>query len=295
MVFKDYYKILDLNDITSNQNEIKTAYKKQAKKFHPDKSNQNTEEIFNDISEAYFVLSDKEKKRKYDRLWLSYIGRKKLPNLTYINNKRKHSIGDELINMFIGHLDFKEKKIDKSLKENLNITTSIDISLKEAFNGTKKEIILNDKTLDSKNIEIKVPSGTLDGDILSFKNLGKSNEDKTLKGNLNIKINVINDTDFEIKGLNLISDLKIYPWDAILGSKFVVNGIDEEISVIIPPLSTNEQKLVLKNKGLKNRKNKRGNLIINLKLILPNIVNDEEKELYEKLKKIHKKKNNFKI
>ena len=110
MIFKDYYKILDLEDNKATPEEIKTAYREQAKKFHPDINTENnfSEERFKDINEAYKVLSNPTSKRKYDRMWNSNVGRKR----KFEESKREEgSIFSNFFNMFFGEKLDSNKKI----------------------------------------------------------------------------------------------------------------------------------------------------------------------------------------
>lgn len=291
MIFKDYYEILGLPNITSNKNDIRNAYKSQAKKYHPDISKSNTQEIFNDIKEAYDILSDKQKKHKYDRLWLSYVGRNKKENITYIHKKRNKTIKDELKELFLGINDDIDINEDMKIKKSLNIHTSMNLTLKEAFLGTKKNITLIREDKSEKNLKVTVPKYVLNNQILKIKNQGNIDIHTGMRGDLYIKLVVSNEYNgIKIDKLNLITTLEIFPWDAILGGKFLIKIFNEEFSIIIPPGSVNENTFILKKKGFKDKHGKKGDFIINTKIVIPKIISNEEKELYKELKKIHENK-----
>ena len=142
MIFKNYYKILGLTKNTkSTQEEIKSAYREQAKKYHPDVNvnNKNAEERFKDINEAYRTLSDPMQKKKYDRSWYNYIGKK----LQKANSNDKEIKVNDIVNMFFGGNLTKKVAEEKQQIKGENIEVQIDISVKEAFEGTHKKISFN--------------------------------------------------------------------------------------------------------------------------------------------------------
>lgn len=154
MIFKDYYKILGLETNKVTREEIKLAFREQAKKYHPDVNAKNTrtEEIFKDINEAYRVLSDSNSKRKYDRTWNAKIKRKQ--NRIKAGQKRTEnkSAFSEIKEMFFGEKTEieTEKKVYKKIPiKGENIETEINIKLEEAYFGTEKKISL--RTVKRKN------------------------------------------------------------------------------------------------------------------------------------------------
>lgn len=152
MLFKDYYKILGFETNKVSIDDIKVAYREQAKKYHPD-MNEGTEERFKDINEAYRILSNMSSKRKYDRAWNVNIGKTKNKEKNAQNMKSGDSIFSEAINMFFGAK--KEKETQPKSKSNKpqikgdNIETGINVSIEEAYFGTSKKISL--RAVDRKN------------------------------------------------------------------------------------------------------------------------------------------------
>lgn len=165
MIFKDYYKILNIDTSHATIEEIKVAYREEAKKYHPDVNigNKNAEERFKDINEAYKVLSDPSSKRKYDRMWNSHIGKKKV---SYEESKRdKDSIFSDFFHMFFGGNELEVEKKEKTSKNKKvaikgeNIDTEIAISIQEAFYGLEKKISLRAMNGKMKVFTIKIPAG----------------------------------------------------------------------------------------------------------------------------------------
>ena len=174
MVIKDYYKILGFENSRVSLDEVKNAYREQAKKYHPDvnRNNKKAEERFKDISEAYNTLSDGKKRRKYDRLWYYYIGRKNKQNEKYRDAKVK-----DFMNLFFG-----EKKSDETQnvkfrgepEKGEDIFTEVTSTITEAYFGVTK--VLNFKTVDggNKKIDVKIPAGIRNNEKIRVLGQGKA-------------------------------------------------------------------------------------------------------------------------
>lgn len=153
MIFKDYYKILDIDTNRISAEEIKIAFREQAKKYHPD-VNSDSEERFKDINEAYKVLTNSASKRKYDRMWNTHVGKKRLA-ANYEESKRgKNSIFSDFFNMFFGTegevKEIRNGKITKRIPiKGENVETEINIDIQDAFYGLEKKIAL--RTVKRKN------------------------------------------------------------------------------------------------------------------------------------------------
>ena len=286
MIFKDYYKILGLENSKANIDEIKVAFREQAKKYHPDVNNgREAEERFKDINEAYRVLIDNKARKKYDRIWYSHIGRK-------LNKQKEASEREEkpnVLNLLFGI----NKSENKSKKENKkasvrgeNIETEIDLKIEEAFYGVNKKISL--RTVDGKmqNFSVKIPAGIRNGEKIRLIGQGKKGTNGGRSGDLFIKINIVNDNKYRLKGYDIYTDLKISPWEAALGTKKKIDAIDEECVIIIPPRISSGEKLKIEQKGYKDGKGGRGKLVAEVKIVIPKKLTDEEIEIYKKLKEI---------
>lgn len=290
MIFKNYYKLLDLpNNVKSTQNEIKVAYRAQAKKYHPDVNiqNKNSEERFKDISEAYRILSDPTQKRKYDRMWNNYVGKK-----AHKEKMSEKEVGtNDIVNMFFGR-DIKkktQKSVSASPLKGENIETKIQLSIKEAFDGTTKRLALTSLNEKAKSIAIDIPSGIKNGDKIRVKGKGKKGLNGGNNGDLIITVEIKNNGIYQLVNDDINVKLYVAPWDAALGSKVSVDGIDGQISVLIPKGTQNGDKISIPNKGYYNKENGRGNLVIKTEIAIPKRLSDEEKALFVALKK----KSNF--
>ena len=288
MIFKNYYKLLELpQNIKSSQSEIKVAYRTQAKKYHPDVNIQNkaAEERFKDINEAYKILSDPIQKRKYDKQWYNYVGKK----IQREKSSKKEISANDIVNMFFGKSIQKKSNDELKLaKKGANIETSIEISIKEAFDGTNKKITLTSLNEKNKNISFDIPAGIQNGQKIRIQGKGKSGINGGDNGDLIINIDIKGNGTYQLEGDDIYVKLYISPWDAALGSKAVVDGIDGEITVLIPKGTQNGDKISIPQKGYLKDDKQRGNLIIKTEIMIPKQLSSEEKELLTELKKISK-------
>ena len=292
MIFKDYYKILGLDNNKVTPEEIKTAYREQAKKYHPDINSENvfSEDRFKDINEAYKVLSTATSKRKYDRMWNSNIGKKK----KFEESKREEgSIFSNFFNMFFGEqLNNKEstttKKKEKIAIKGENIDTEIDVSIEEAYYGQEKKISLRTQNGKMKNFTIKIPAGIRNGEKIRLIGQGKNGENGGKNGDLLIKIKIKDDKKFVLKGIDLYTDLCIAPWEAVLGTKVSIDTIGETIFLHIPQGVESGETIKIPEKGYKDGKGGRGDLIADVKIMVPKTITKEELGIFKKLSEISK-------
>ena len=233
MIFKDYYKILGLETNKVTSEEIKIAYREQAKKYHPDVNigDKRSEERFKDINEAYKLLSQAQSKRKYDRQWNNYIGRRKAKEN---NQTEKETASNEIFSMFFGSGEKEQKTENKKTKKvpakGENIETEISVSIEEAYFGSEKRISLRAIDGKMKTFAIKVPSGIRNNEKVRLIGQGKSGINGGKNGDLFIRINIKDDLKFKISGNDLVTDLYLSPWEAALGTRVNLDGIDEKVS-----------------------------------------------------------------
>ena len=284
MIFKDYYKILGLDTNKVSMVQIKNAYREQAKKYHPDVNvgNNSSEERFKDINEAYRILSATSSKRKYDRLWSRNVTNKRT---SYSRNSK----GD-FFTIFFGTIpeQISSKKENNVPCKGDNLETEIKLKIDEAFSGITKSVQL--RTVDGKikTLKVNVPSGIRHNEKIRIIGQGKQGRNGGKNGDLFIKVKILDSTEFTLKGFDLIKKLKILPWEATLGTKIKINGINEDISVYIPAGTNSGDFITIENKGYIDGKGGRGNLILEVQIIIPKDCTEKEKELYQELKKISK-------
>ena len=290
MIFKNYYKILELETSKVSEDEIKNAYRKAVKKHHPDTNlgDNLAEEKIKDINEAYKVLSNPSSKRKYDRMWNANVGRKKAEESKIDSN----SIFSEFFNMFFGNVetedDIKKIKKAKVAVKGENVETEIKVKIEDAFYGLTKKISLRTVEGKMKTFTVSIPAGIRDGEKIRLIGQGKTGINGGKNGDLFIKINIENDSKFKLKGYDLYTDLCLTPWEAALGTRVKIDSIDDETQVYIPQGIQSGEIVKIQSKGYKNGQGGRGDLIVEVKIMVPKQLTNEEKKLFEKLDEISK-------
>lgn len=288
MIFKDYYKILELKTNKVTLEEIRTAYRLAVKKNHPDLNvgNKLAEEKIKDINEAYRVLSDSTKKRKYDRMWTSNVAKK---NQEYQESQRSTgSVFSDFFNMFFGQIKEKEEtvKTGKVPIKGENVETEINISIEEGFYGKEKKISLRTVEGSMKTFTVNIPAGIRNGEKIRLIGQGKEGINGGKNGDLLIKVKIENSNIFRLQGYDIYTDLLITPSEAVLGTKVDINSIDQYSQVYIPKGTQSGEKITIPEKGYKIGNGARGNLIAEVKIALPKNLTEEEINLYKKLKEI---------
>ena len=280
MIYKDYYKILDLKTRRVSIDEIKVAYRAAAKKYHPDLNvgDSLAEERIKDINEAYRTLSVPASKRKYDRIWNSRNN---------INNYQKIK-GKNIFNMFLGNTEINEETDRKLPQRGEDIETEINVKLEEAFYGLEKKISLRTVDGKMKTFSVKVPDGIRNGEKIRLIGQGKTGKNGGKNGDLFIKINIENSKTFKLFSSDLYTDLLLTPWEAALGTRTNVQTIDGETTIYIPQGMESGEKIKIPNKGYKDGKGGRGDLVAEIKIVVPKKLTEEENNLFEKLKEVSK-------
>jgi len=294
MIFKDYYKILGLESPKATIDDIKTAYREQAKKYHPDVNvgNKNAEERFKDINEAYKTLTNQSTKRKYDRMWNAHIGRRKNKAK---QNKEQKTTRQELLSVLFGLNTKKEetdsensKRKQKTPQQGENVETEIQISVIEGFFGLTKSISLRTVEGKMKTFKVTIPAGIRNGEKIKLMGQGRPGKNGGKNGDLLIKINMSEDKKYKLVGSDIYTTVNICPWEAVLGTKINVDAIDETIGVFIPQGIQTDEEIQIPDKGYRDSKGGRGKFIIRVRIMISKNISEKEKELYKEIKKISK-------
>ena len=289
MKIKDYYKILELENNKVTIEQIKSAYRKQAKKSHPDVNvgNKIAEERIKDINEAYRVLSNPSSKRKYDRTWSYNIGYKQ----KRAKQKSSGEVASEFFGMFFGNNEIKEEIAQSQIPpvKGENIETEINIAIEDGFYGTEKKVVLNNLEGKPKTIEVKIPKGIQNGQTIRLIGQGKAGKNGGKNGDLYIKINIEDGKKYKLSGNDLYTVVPISPWEAALGAKAKVNSIDDSKTAIFIPSGVQSGEVIeIPQKGYVTADGQRGNLIAQIKIVVPEKLTKEETEMFKKLKEISK-------
>ena len=289
MVYKDYYKILDLETSKVSIEEVKLAYRAAVKKYHPDVNvrDELAEERIKDINEAYRILSTPSSKRKYDRAWNSKVGRKKQKEKAQENRNEKGPGFGEFFNVLFGETKYTENKEDKNIPiKGENIETEINVKLEDAYYGIEKKISFRTVKGQMKTFSVKVPAGIRNGEKIRLLGQGKKGLNGGKNGDLFIKINIDNDKKFKLYGCDLLTDVYITPWEAALGKSIKIDSIEENVTLEIPAGVQSGEQITIPNKGYKDGQGGRGNLIATIQTVVPKEPTEQEIALFKELQAV---------
>ena len=294
MIIKDYYKILDFDTNKVTIDEIKSNFRELAKKYHPDVNvgDAEKEERFKDINEAYRVLSDTASRKKYDRIWNANIGKKKAKQQEA--TKSTESRTSDFFHMFFGNMqEVVEEPTSRNVKKKIpvkgdNVETQIVVSVQEAFYGAEKKISLRTVEGKMKTFTVKIPAGIRNGEKIRLIGQGKNGKNGGNNGDLFIQIKIEDSKTFRLEGYDLVTDLYLTPWEAVLGTRVSISSIDDKVSVYVPQGIESGEKVRIPGKGYKDGKGSRGDLIAEIKIVVPKRPTEEELELFEKMKELSK-------
>ncbi|MCK9612692.1 MAG: J domain-containing protein [Bacteroidales bacterium] len=302
MEYKDYYKILGVNK-KATQDEIKKAYHKLAIKYHPDKNkgNKQAEEKFKEIAEANDVLSDPEKRRKYDELgsnWSQYQnyypGNSQGYSRNYYRNS-KHGFPDNFSDIFGRHGGFSDffriffggdnDSFKTPPQKGTNLQARLYLTLEEANKGCRKII-----DLGNEKIRLTIKPGIHDEQKLKISGKGKGEKGNAVPGDLYIIINLKPHPVFTRKGNDLYCKQPIEITTAVLGGKIQVPSLSGHINITIPPETDNGKTFRLKGAGMPDyeKPSVKGDLFVSVFISVPKNISHEERGLYEKLSQIKK-------
>ncbi|MFN3403528.1 MAG: DnaJ C-terminal domain-containing protein [Cytophagaceae bacterium] len=296
MEYKDYYKILGVSKNASND-DIKKAYKKLAVKYHPDKNpdNKTAEEKFKEVNEAYSVIGDPDKRKKYDEMGANWKYYEQMKNQSHGNygGGQAYDFGgagfdadnfaDFFENIFGGgKAGFKR---GWSTSDGEDLQAHAEITLEEAYAGTERIL----ETGNSK-LRLKLKPGMYNGQVIKLKGKGGAAGRGGVPGDLYITINIKPHPLFERKDDDLYTDLKVDLYTAMLGGKAFVNTLKGTIKLDIPKGTENGKVLRLKGLGMPvyGSKDKFGDLYAKVNIQLPENLNKKEEELFRQLAEMRK-------
>ena len=316
--FKDYYNILGVARDASGA-EIKKAYRNLARKYHPDvNKDPEAENKFKDISEAYEVLKDREKRAHYDTLGSRWKqGQDFTPPPEWENvHFEFHGPGAERNFTFEdfggGFSDFFEALFRGSGRSargkppgfgqhrtmsvrGADHEAEITISLDEAYHGAKKGITLKVAEMDDRGVvhhrtkryDVRIPPGTTDGSAIRLGGQGGKGLDGGSAGDLLLRIRIAPHPQLKINGYNLEVDLPVTPWEAALGASVEVPTVEGRASIRLAAGTQSGQRLRLQGKGLPKRHGSgKGDLIARIEIVVPSSLSTQERALFEQLGKV---------
>jgi len=303
MKFQDYYERLGVEK-TATDDEIKKQYRRLARKYHPDVSKENdAEEKFKLVKEAYEVLKDKEKRKMYDQMGHNKDGSafNPPPDFDFNQHQQAHGGGqhyshfdggdfsDFFENMFGDRgAGFRQQRTRDRKGEDAHV--KLTITLEEAYKGDKKTVQLQEPhtaangqvSYETKKLNIKIPAGVTNGQKIRLKGQGNPGVGHGAKGDMYITVNIAPNKEFSLEGKNIGYTLAIAPWEAALGAEINCPTLGGAIKLKIAPNSESGKKLRLKGRGMPGKTP--GDEIVTLKVVLPKADTDEAKAFYKKMK-----------
>ncbi len=329
--FKDYYEILGV-DRKADKSAIKKAYRRLARKFHPDVNpgDRQAEEKFKDIQEAYAVLSKPERRQQYDSLgsdWRPGADFTPPPGWRPGATRVDFGDGEDLGEMFGsrgGFSDFFEsifggfgadaRRTSRGTfsRKGSDVEASLQLGLEDVHQGTRATLSLQTeracdrcrgsgsvgglrcpscggagKKAKPRKLNVKIPPGLRDGSVIRLAGKGENGRAGGKPGDLYLRIHLKPHHRFQVVGADdLQVELPLSPWEAALGARVNVPTLDGSVELKIPPETQTGQRLRLRGQGLRTREDKRGDLFVKVKIVIPPKLNDRERELFEELARV---------
>ena len=314
--FKDYYQILGVNK-SATQEDIKKAFRKLARKYHPDvnQGNKDAEARFKEGNEAYEVLSDPEKRQKYDQFgqyWKQvgqgFPGGGGAAGVDMNGfDFGQYSSFDDFINELLGRFGGGSRGARQSYSYRTSpggasgfggfndfggfqdmgggvaqdSEATITLTYAEAFNGVQKRFNLGSETID-----VRIPAGAKPGSRLRVRGKGAVNSLNQRRGDLYLVVELGNHPFFKFDGDHLVCELQITPDEAVLGANIQVPTPDGMVDVKLPAGVRAGQSLRLRGKGWRNPKGNRGDQLVKIAIATPKDISPQEREYYEKIRDI---------
>ncbi len=282
MQFKDYYETLGVAR-GANAEEVKRAYRKLARKYHPDVSKEkNAEDKFKDVQEAYEVLKDSEKRAAYDQLGRDYrSGQQFRPPPNW--EQRFGASGGHRFSEVNGFSDFFSSLFGGAAgagpgggyAQPESEAGQIDVSMEEAFAGTRRRVTLSENGR-TRLVDVQIPAGVTDGQALRIGAGGRA-------GALIVRVKLRPHPIFALQGRDVQIELPLAPWEAALGAKVAVPTLGGTVELTIPAGAQTGQKLRLRGRGFPGTPS--GDQFVSIKLVTPTAETPAAKEAYERMRR----------
>jgi len=313
--FRDYYETLGVPK-TATEDEIRSAFRKLARKYHPDvaKDKKAAEEKFKEINEAYEVLGDAEKRKKYDQLgadWNRPGGFQPPPDWQQQGQRPGggyHQWGGDGGGVQFefdgtGFSDFFEAFFgggrgrsafggfggrQATAERGADVEADIMVTLEEALHGSTRTVSLRRAGSDKvENYQVKIPRGVHEGQRIRLRGQGEAGMRGGKSGDLFLRVRLARHPDFTVEGSDLIHEVKIEPWQAVLGAELVVPTLEGNVRLKIPSGTQGGQRFRLRERGLPGASGKRGDLYVVAQINVPKKISERQREIWSELAKLH--------
>ncbi len=312
--FRDYYETLGVSKTASDE-EIRSAFRKLARKYHPDvaKDKKAAEEKFKQINEAYEVLSDPEKRRKYDQLgetWNQRGGFQPPPDWDAGGPggpfRQYQSGGDGGVEFEFGGTGFSDffeaffgggrgrsafggfGGRPATAERGSDVEADILVTLEEALHGSTRTVSL--RRAGSNKVEtyqVKIPRGVHEGQRIRLAGQGEAGARGGQSGDLFLRVRLAKHPDFSVQGSDLIYEAKVAPWQAVLGTELKVPTLEGNVGLKVPPGTQSGQRFRLRGRGLPGVSGPRGDLYAEVQIQVPKKITEREREIWSELAKLH--------
>jgi curved DNA-binding protein len=277
MQFRDYYEILGVTR-SADAAEVKRAYRKLARKFHPDVSKEkNAEEKFKQVQEAYEVLRDGDKRAAYDQLGRDFRNGQQFRPPPDWSQRFGNSGGSQRFSDLNGFSDFFSSLFGGAAGAPQPEADAghLDVTVEEAFAGTKRRVMLNEGGR-ARYVDVQIPAGVSDGQPLRIAGSGGG-------ASLMFRVRLRPHPLYVPQGKDVQIELPLAPWEAALGAKVAVPTLGGTVEVTVPAGAQSGQKLRLRGRGFPGIPS--GDQIVSIKLVTPAAQSAQAKEAYERMKK----------
>jgi curved DNA-binding protein len=297
VAFRDYYEILGVSRDASPE-DIRRAYRALARKHHPDVNKEaGAEDRFKEVSEAYEVLRDPEKRAQYDRFGANWRAGQDVsadPGFSDFSGFGDDGSGirfdfgggdDDFSEFFSGLFGRRARTqggrngAQRFARRGADQEAVLELSLEEVAVGGKRRISL----ADGRSFEVNVPRGVRDGQRIRLAGEGEAGAGGGPPGDMFLRVRVRPHPRFRVEGLDLHTDLPVTPWEAALGATVDVRTLTGTERLRVPAGSSSDRRLRLRGEGLTDARGRRGDLYAVVKIRVPKHLSDEERELFEKL------------
>jgi curved DNA-binding protein len=311
--FRDYYETLGVSK-TATADEIKSAFRKLARKHHPDvaKDKKAAEEKFKQINEAYEVLSDPEKRQKYDQLGADWNqpggGFQPPPGWQRQGGGNPFGGGNgggvEFEFGGTGFSDFFEAFFGggrgqsafgggfgrgaATAERGSDVEADIMVTLEEALHGSKRTVSLRRSGSDKvESYHVKIPRGVHEGQRIRLAGQGEAGARGGKSGDLFLRVRLARHPDFSVEGSDLVHEVELAPWQAVLGAELQVPTLDGSGRLKVPAGTSSGQRFRLRERGLPNASGERGDLYVATTIGVPKKLSDRERELWTEIARLH--------
>jgi len=301
MEFKDYYKILGV-EADADLKTIKTAYRKLARKYHPDVSeDKGSEDKFKEVAEAYAALKDPEKRAEYDELRkYGQHGQRFDPppgwqaSQTDMNGSDFSDFFSSIFGSggaYARRGGSQRQHESRASYRGQDIETELPIFLEETLSDKSKTISYHLPKYDAqgrrlgevqKTLNVKIPKGVTEGERIRLKGQGAQGIGDAANGDLYLHVRLVPHPLFDVEGHNLLITVPVAPWEAVIGGKIEVPTLSGNIHLTLPPNSQSGKRLRIKGKGLPG-KTSMGDLYVVLKIVVPEKTDTETQQLWQTL------------